>query len=77
MGQQHNERMWRDDRQQRPLLLDAQGAAQYLRVSRTTIYTLVEKGQLRGMKIGRSRRFSLRELQAFVDRLERERHLED
>ncbi len=52
-----------------PLLLDADGAGRYLACSRSTIYELIERGELRGVKIGRARRFPLTELQALVERL--------
>jgi len=52
-----------------PLLVDAEGAARVLGVGRTTVYKLIADGDLRGVKIGRSRRFPLTELQALVERL--------
>ncbi len=53
-----------------PLLVDAEGAARYLACSRSTIYELIERGELRGVKIGRARRFPFSELQALVERLQ-------
>ena len=56
------------DRQ--PLLLDAERAADMLGCSRSTIYKLLTSGDLRGIKVGRSRRFTIAELAAYVSRLE-------
>jgi len=53
-----------------PLLVDAEGAARFLGCSRSTIYALLEKGELRGVKIGRARRFSISELKDLVERLQ-------
>jgi len=58
------------DRQ--PLLVDAEGAAAMLGCSRSTIYKLIAVGQLHGIKVGRSRRFTVGELEAYVERLEAE-----
>lgn len=55
--------------ERQPLLVDAEGAAHYLSCSRSTVYALIGKGELRGVKIGRARRFPITELQALVDRL--------
>ena len=52
-----------------PLLVDAEGAAHYLSCSRSTVYALIDRGELKGVKIGRARRFTLAELQALVERL--------
>jgi len=54
---------------ERPPLLDAEAAARYLSCSRSTIYKLLTTGDLRGVKVGRSRRFTPSELQAYVERL--------
>lgn len=56
------------DRQ--PLLIDSEGAADLLGCSRSTIYKLLASGDLRGIKVGRSRRFTRAELEAYVSRLE-------
>jgi len=52
------------------LLLDAEEAARLLGVSRSTIYALMWKGELKGLHVGKARRFSRRELEALVERLE-------
>jgi excisionase family DNA binding protein len=51
------------------ILMNALEAAEYLSVSRTTIYQLMAKGELKGVSVGRSRRFPRQELDEFVDRL--------
>lgn len=58
--------------ERQPLLVDAEGAAHYLSCSRSTVYALIDKGELRGVKIGRARRFPVTELQALVERLQAE-----
>ncbi len=55
--------------ERQPLLVDAEGAAHYLSCSRSTVYALIDRGELQGVKIGRARRFTLAELQALVERL--------
>ena len=60
----------RDVLAEEPLLLTAEEAARILRVSRTTVYTLIKDGALRPVHIGRSCRLSRAELQRYVDRLE-------
>src|SRR4051794_22619874 len=52
------------------LLLTPEEAAKSLRVGRTTIYALIKAGELRPVRIGRSCRLSLVELQRYVRRLE-------
>lgn len=52
------------------VLLTTAEAAKALHVSRSTVYTLIGQGALRPVHIGRSCRFSLRELQRYVDRLD-------
>ncbi len=54
-----------------PALLDAEEAARYLGIGRSKVYGLLQAGQLRGVKVGRARRFSRTELDRFVERLER------
>jgi len=56
--------------ERQPLLLDAERAADMLGCSRSTIYKLLTSGDLRGIKVGRSRRFTITELAAYVSRLE-------
>jgi len=56
--------------ERQPLLVDAEGAAHYLSCSRSTVYALIDRGELKGVKIGRARRFALSELTALVERLQ-------
>ncbi len=51
-----------------PLLLTATQAARILAIGRTALYELIWDGQLTPIHIGRSVRFSVDELQAFVQR---------
>ena len=52
-----------------PMLLTAEEVAQALGVGRTTVYRLMSNGELRGVRIGTSRRFTQGEVEAFVERL--------
>lgn len=52
------------------LLLTAEDAGRMLGVSRSTVFLLLQRGVLRGVRIGRSRRFSRREIEELVERLE-------
>lgn len=52
-----------------PILYDADDAAALLGVSRSVIYKLMTQGLLRGVKIGKSRRFTRQELEALVQSL--------
>ncbi|WP_239340636.1 helix-turn-helix domain-containing protein [Frankia sp. CiP3] len=51
------------------LLLTATEAADLLGVSRTTVYELLNAGQLESVRIGRARRIPRAALVAYVDRL--------
>ncbi|WP_239341672.1 helix-turn-helix domain-containing protein [Frankia sp. CiP3] len=51
------------------LLLTTTEAADLLGVSRTTVYELLNAGQLESVRIGRSRRIPRAALVAYVDRL--------
>ncbi len=53
-----------------PLLLTPEEAAEVLRVGRTTAYALMKAGDLHPVHIGRSCRLSRAELERYVDRLE-------
>ncbi len=59
-----------DMRNDGPLLLTPEEAAEALRVGRTTVYALIKAGDLRPVHIGRSCRLSRAELERYVDRLE-------
>lgn len=54
------------------LLLTVNEAAQALRLSRSQVYNLVNRGELQTVKIGSSRRVPMAALQAYIDRLLRE-----
>ena len=53
-------------------LLDAEDVAKVLRVGRSTVYQMIADGRLVGVKIGRLRRFSRREIHDLIVRLEAE-----
>ena len=53
------------------LLYTPEGAAAKLASGRTTIYELMKSGELRSVKIGRSRRIPADALQDYVNRLTR------
>jgi excisionase family DNA binding protein len=48
------------------LLLTTEEAAEILRISRTTIYSLMKVGELRPIHIGRACRISLAEIRRYV-----------
>jgi excisionase family DNA binding protein len=52
-----------------PLLLTIDETAQVLRLSRRFVYVLVMTGQIRSIKLGRSRRVPLKWLHEYVDSL--------
>lgn len=54
------------------LLLDLDEAARRLSMSRRTVQSLVYAGELPAVRIGRSRRIPLIDLEAFVGRLREE-----
>ena len=58
--------MQRERFNEQDVLLTFQEAAEFLRVSRATLYRLLDPGQLVGHKVGRSWRFYKRDLHAFV-----------
>ena len=49
-----------------PLLLNPTEAARTLRISERSLYSLVQSGQLKPIRIGRSVRISLTELERFI-----------
>lgn len=50
------------------LMLTVREAASALRVSVTTFYGLISSGQIRTIKIGKSRRVKRAEIEAFIER---------
>ena len=55
-----------DDRAGRPLLVNVERAAEILAISRTSVYQLVWRNELVPIRIGRSVRFSIQQLEDFV-----------
>ena len=53
-----------------PLLFTAVDAAKILSVSRSQLYVLLKEGQLKSVKIGRSRRISQGQLMSFINEVE-------
>jgi excisionase family DNA binding protein len=53
----------------RPLLFTARDVARYLGIGRTTLYQLIKAGEVTSVHIGRCVRFSMHELEAYVERL--------
>jgi excisionase family DNA binding protein len=45
-------------------------AAEYLSISRAKAYELIQRGELRSVKIDGSRRINLNQLEAYIHRLE-------
>lgn len=52
---------------QAPLLLTVTEAARVLALGRTSVYQLIWDGELNPVRIGRSVRFTIAELERFVD----------
>ncbi len=50
----------------RPLLVTVPQAAELLSIGRTAVYELVWRGELNPVRIGRSVRFAVDDLEAFV-----------
>ena len=53
----------------RQLLVTVDGAASMLNVGRSTLYQLIDRGDLRPVHIGRSVRFRVSDLEFFVEHL--------
>ena len=49
------------------LVVDVKDACQILAVSRSGLYALIKSGRLRRIKLGRSARFALADIQRLVD----------
>ena len=54
-------------RQAARLLLSPEEAGDRMRLSRATIYRMLERGDLRSVKIGTVRRIPVRELEAYIE----------
>ena len=52
-----------------PLLLTVKEAAELLGIGRSTLYELLEAGEVRSVKRGASRRIPLKEVHRYIDRL--------
>jgi excisionase family DNA binding protein len=52
-----------------PLLLTVNQAAQMLGIGRSTLYELIENGEIRSVKVGASRRVPLKAVHEYIDRL--------
>jgi excisionase family DNA binding protein len=52
-----------------PLLYTPEGAAARIATGRTTVYALMASGELRSIKIGRSRRIPAVALEEYVEKL--------
>ena len=61
-----------DNRMSQEILVTIDEAAHRLNVSRSFLYPLVMRGQIASLKLGRARRVSVRELEAYVHRLQEE-----
>lgn len=48
-------------------ILNAKETAEYLKISKVTLYNLVSQGQIRCVRIGRIYRFTEEQIQAFID----------
>lgn len=53
----------------RPILLTPEQAARALGLGRTTVYALMRDGELRSVRLGRSRRVPYASLVEFVERI--------
>lgn len=56
-------------------IYNAKEAAAYLRISRVTLYGLVENGQIHCVRIGRIYRFTEEQIAEFIDRGGGETHV--
>ncbi|MGE0541498.1 MAG: helix-turn-helix domain-containing protein [Dehalococcoidia bacterium] len=50
------------------LLLDVQETCTALKISRTQLYAVMQRGELPPVRIGRSVRFAVRDVEAFIER---------
>ena len=49
-------------------LLTLKEAMEYLKLSRSTLYKLMEKGEIKGIKIGKVWRFRKEDIESFITR---------
>ena len=61
-----------DDSTPKPLLLTVEQAAEILTIGRSTIYQLIWNAELAPIRIGRSVRFTVNQLEEFVNRRQAE-----
>ena len=54
------------------ILLDLKETAHALKLSDRTVWGLANTGELKSVRIGRSRRFDLRDVHAFIERKKQE-----
>jgi excisionase family DNA binding protein len=50
-------------------LLNAEAAANYLSISRAHLYSLIARGDIRGVRLAGARRFPIDELREYVEKL--------
>jgi excisionase family DNA binding protein len=62
------ENRYLDTSAEQPLLLTVPGAARLLSVSRDYVYSLMRRGDLPSVKIGRTRRIKRADVEAWLDR---------
>jgi hypothetical protein len=58
------------DQEVRPLLMDRRAAARLLSISERMLWSLANAGKVRRLLIGRSVRFAVEDLQAYVKKLQ-------
>ena len=51
-------------------LLTIEEAGNYLKIGRSTLYSLLRRGELKSLRIGGSRRITIKQLVDFIDKLE-------
>lgn len=54
------------------LLLSVEEAAEQLSIGRSYLYGLIQKGEIKSLKLGKSRRIPADEIPAYVERLKAE-----
>jgi excisionase family DNA binding protein len=54
---------------ERPVLITVEVAAARLSLGRTTVYALLDRGELRAIHVGRALRVLAREVEAYAERL--------